>query len=60
MNPGEEVQIVKGKFQGRRAKVRGTDGWFYQVQVLTPSGDKDPNGLVSIHRTAIAVNKSNG
>ena len=52
---GEKVQVVRGEHEGKRAKIRGAEGFFYHVQLLTRSGRKQANGLVSIHRSAIAL-----
>ena len=53
MRPGESVQVVKGEHEGKQAKVKGSDGNFYNLQLLTPSGNKQVNGLVSLHRTHV-------
>lgn len=54
MHPGEVVRVVKGEHEGKTARLRGSAGFFYHLQLLTPSGRKAANGLVSLHRTSIA------
>ena len=55
MRIGEVVQVVKGEHEGKQATIRGTEGFFYHVQLLTRSGRKQVNGLASVHRSAIAL-----
>lgn len=54
MVPGEVVQVIKGEHEGKRCRIRGTDGFFYHIELLTAKGKRSANGLVSVHRTAIA------
>lgn len=50
---GEVVNVVKGTHEGKKARIRGSSGFFYHVQILTPSGRAAANGLISLHRSAI-------
>ena len=54
MEPGSVVQIRKGQYEGKRARIKGTDSFFYHLQLLTESGRDQVHGLVTVHRSAIA------
>jgi hypothetical protein len=54
MKIGSTVQVVRGEHKGKQATLRGTEGYYCHLQLLTKSGRKQAHGLVSVHYSAIA------
>lgn len=53
MRPGEIVDVVRGEYEGKIARINGSMGYFYHLQILTPSGKRQVNGLVTLHKSSV-------
>jgi len=58
MEPGSVVLVTSGKHKNKNARVLGSDGWFFTVRLLTPSGlpSRAKDDIVTLHKAHITLN----